>query len=145
MLDKRLNVRVYGICEEDDYYLVTDEIIGGKPMTKFVGGGLEWGEGPRDTVIREFLEECDAKVIAAEHFYTTDFFQQSAFRPTDQLISVYYKVQLENSSHIPVAREPFEGLTGSGQCFRWISSSRLKPEEFTFPIDQMVAKMLLGE
>src|SRR5206468_6399504 len=90
----RFNIRVYGVLINDqNQVLVSDEMIRGKNYTKFPGGGLEFGEGTRDCLQREFLEEMNLKVEVQEHLYTTDFFQISAFNPDHQIISIYYKVQ----------------------------------------------------
>ena len=52
------NIRVYGILVNDqDQVLVADEYIRGGYYTKFPGGGLEFGEGTRDWLKREFKEE----------------------------------------------------------------------------------------
>ena len=52
------NLRVYGILiNEQNQLLVSDEYIRGMKITKFPGGGLEFGEGTRDCLKREFLEE----------------------------------------------------------------------------------------
>src|SRR5215204_4771864 len=94
------NIRVYGILiNEKKQLLVSDEFIRGSYYTKFPGGGLEFGEGTRDCLKREFIEELNLQVDVLEHLYTTDFFQESAFRPGDQIISIYYRVKpLENIS-----------------------------------------------
>ena len=43
------NIRVYGILINDaKQVLVSDEYIRGTYITKFPGGGLEFGEGTRD-------------------------------------------------------------------------------------------------
>src|SRR5687767_15988105 len=91
---EQFNVRVYGILiNEEKQVLVADEFIRDKYYTKFPGGGLEFGEGTRDCLKREFLEELNLKVEVTDHLYTTDFFQESAFRPGDQIISIYYLVK----------------------------------------------------
>ena len=85
------NVRVYGILINDQrQVLVSDEFIRGEYYTKFPGGGLEFGEGTRDCLKREFKEEMDLEVEVGEHIYTTDYFQLSAFNPSHQIISIYY-------------------------------------------------------
>ena len=87
------NVRVYGILiNKDEQLLVSDEYIRGEYYTKFPGGGLEFGEGTRECLKREFKEEMDLAVNVGEHLYTTDFYQQSAFNPKHQIISIYYYV-----------------------------------------------------
>ena len=76
------NVRVYGILiNEAKQVLVSDEYIRGAYITKFPGGGLEFGEGTRDCLQREFMEEMNLKVAVGNHLYTTDHFQLSAFNP----------------------------------------------------------------
>ncbi|MBK6523590.1 MAG: NUDIX domain-containing protein [Sphingobacteriaceae bacterium] len=88
----RFNVRVYGILIQDSKVLVSDEYIKGNHITKFPGGGLEFGEGTIDCVKREFMEELNLPIEVESHFYTTDFFVASAFAPNNQVISIYYKV-----------------------------------------------------
>ncbi|HEX4374403.1 MAG TPA: NUDIX domain-containing protein, partial [Puia sp.] len=79
------NVRVYGILfGGNKKVLVSDEFIRGNYYTKFPGGGLEFGEGTRDCLKREFKEEMDLEVKITGHIYTTDFFQMSAFNPEQQ-------------------------------------------------------------
>src|SRR5580698_9285100 len=87
------NVRVYGLLVNDqNEVMISDEQEYGIRFTKFPGGGLEFGEGLIDGLKREFLEECNAEVEVIGHFYTTDFFVQSAFNES-QVISVYYLVR----------------------------------------------------
>lgn len=142
MSEKRFNIRVYGICEIAENFLVTDEIIDGYRMTKFVGGGVEWGEGVRDALIREFKEECEVDILETEHFYTTEQFQESAFRSGDQLISIYYRVKIDGPHAIPIVQEPFENLNNNQQCFRWVHKTMLINEHFTFPLDQEVVRKI---
>ena len=72
------NVRVYGILLNDNnQVLVSDEYIRGNFYTKFPGGGLEYGEGTRDCLKREFKEEMDLDISVDDHIYTTDFFRST--------------------------------------------------------------------
>src|SRR3954471_3109968 len=85
------NIRVYGILiGENKQVLVSDEFIRGDYFTKFPGGGLEFGEGTRDCLKREFKEETGLAITVGEHIYTTDYYQVSAFNKKDQIISIYY-------------------------------------------------------
>ena len=80
----RFNLRVYGILiNEKNEVLVSDEFIRGSYITKFPGGGLEFGEGTRDCLKREFMEEMELTVEVGEHLYTTDFFQICCFMTQD--------------------------------------------------------------
>ena len=53
-----ITVRVYGVLIDPIHgLLVSDEFIRGDFFTKLPGGGLEFGEGTRDCLVREFQEE----------------------------------------------------------------------------------------
>ena len=138
------NIRVYGLLiNEKNEVLVTDEYRFGKEMTKFPGGGMQFGEGTIECLLREFEEELNCQIEVLKHFYTTDFFQQSAFHKEHQLMSVYYFVKNVSpiSSRISTAKYDFQKTEGA-QSFRWISLSELSEDDFTFPIDKKVAGML---
>src|SRR3978361_1205804 len=103
------NVRVYGILlGENKQVLVSDEFIRGQYYTKFPGGGLEYGEGTRDCLKREFIEEMNLKVEVGEHIYTTDFFQISAFNPDHQILSIYYYVKALEAISVRLSYSPFD-------------------------------------
>lgn len=144
MNTKRYNIRVYALITWNEKILVTDEFRMNLRMTKFPGGGHEWGEGIADTVNRECEEELGQIPVSIEHFYTTDFFIASAFRETDQLISIYYKAILPHPEKIPVVENAFDfpEETDGAQVFRWIPLNEISPSHFTFPIDQKVAELL---
>ena len=141
----RFNIRVYGLLENNNNeLLLVNERIGDFAFTKFPGGGLELGEGTIDGLKREFKEELGIDVEVKGHFYTTDFFQQSGFKPTDQLISIYYRVEsLHPLSHIRL--DAFEiyndGKTEELQFF-WQPKNTLHPDLVTFPIDKHVVTLI---
>lgn len=145
MSPNRFNIRVYGILiNEHNEVLISDEHRWGMSFTKFPGGGLEWGEGLKDCLIREFLEELSINIEIGELFYCTDFFVESAFKKTDQLISIYYKVHY-NRIHELNFQEYTLPLQEEAEKFRWFSIEQLSEEVFTFPIDQLVAGKLKSE
>ena len=143
---KRFNVRVYGILiNAQNQLLVSDELIKGNRFTKFPGGGLEWGEGTRDCLAREFKEELNQPIDVLEHFYTTDYFQPSAFRETDQLISIYYHVKLIGKQRFEAKIAPFDFPPDAGlQCEvpRWVALADLNAADFKWPVDQRVVTQL---
>ena len=141
------NVRVYGLLiNQNNEILISDEHEYGIDFTKFPGGGLEYGEGLTDGLKREFVEECNTEVAVVSHFYTTDFFVKSAFNDS-QIISVYYIVKAITNLDVIIKTIPFD-FDGDGevlQSFRWVKLENLRPEDFTFPTDQHVAKLLIEQ
>jgi 8-oxo-dGTP diphosphatase len=141
---KRFNVRVYGLLIENNAILVSDEFIKGNKITKFVGGGLEYGEGLREALVREFKEEIDLEVEVTHHFYTTDFFVSSAFDPNSQVISIYYFVEAKQPLNFKTSKIEFDFTKKEGaQSLRWINLIDLKENDFTLIIDRKVAELLL--
>jgi ADP-ribose pyrophosphatase YjhB (NUDIX family) len=145
------NVRVYGILiDPEKGLLVSDEFIRGNYITKLPGGGLEIGEGTRDGLAREFMEEAGIEVHVGDHFYTTDFFQISAFNNKDQIISIYYLVDTADSSVIQTKAKAFDFLpeqvadkNGTAEHLRWIPLSTVSEDAMTLPIDKVAIKMLI--
>ena len=142
----RFTIRVYGIMEHNNHVLLVHEKIGDFSFTKFPGGGLELGEGTRQCLKREYKEEANIDIEVGEHVYTTDFFQQSAFRHTDQLVSVYYKViPLQNPENI-VTDEIQITIDGRTEWLRffWVHRQEINESMLTFPIDKLVCKNYFG-
>ncbi|NCA21948.1 MAG: NUDIX hydrolase, partial [Crocinitomicaceae bacterium] len=95
---KRFNLRVYGLIINDKQeVLLSDENRFGHFFTKFPGGGVEAGEGIIEALHREFKEELDLEIKEATPFYYNDFYQESAFRKEDQIVSFYYLVKCDLS------------------------------------------------
>lgn len=149
-----INVRVYGILMQDDQrVLVSDEFIRGSYITKFPGGGLEFGEGTRDCLRREFMEEMGLNVEIGRHIYTTDFYQRSAFNPEHQILSIYYEAIALESIAVPIRVKPFDfderqlsiyHATGETETFRLIDWDQFSADCVTLPIDKIVADMVKG-
>lgn len=146
------NIRVYGILmNEQEQVLVSDEFIRGKYYTKFPGGGLEFGEGTRECLAREFMEEMNLKVEVGDHIYTTDFYQVSAFNPGHQIISIYYFVKALEPITAPLRSFPFDfdeqqlklyAEAGETETFRFINWDEFSEGSVSLPIDKIVAKIL---
>lgn len=149
---EKFNIRVYGILlNEQKQLLVSDEFIRGKYYTKFPGGGLEFGEGTRDCLKREFIEELNLKVEVLEHLYTTDFYQESAFRPGDQIISIYYQVKPLETIAVRLSDVAFDfdaeqmsryEKNNEVETFRFIDWKNLSQETVTLPIDKVVVQLV---
>ena len=146
------NIRVYGILINDKkQVLVSDEFIRGSYYTKFPGGGLEFGEGTRDCLKREFKEEMDLQVEIGDHIYTTDFFQMSAFNPEHQIVSIYYFANAIEPIKAPLRETLFDfdeqqmkvyKETGETETFRFINWDDFSEDSVTLPIDKIVAGMI---
>ncbi len=146
------NIRVYGILiNEKQQVLVSDEFIRGAYITKFPGGGLEFGEGTRECLAREFMEEMNLKVKVTEHIYTTDFYQQSAFNAAHQIISIYYFAEALEPITAPLRSKPFDfdatqlkmyEETGETETFRFINWEDFSEETVSLPIDKIVANLI---
>jgi 8-oxo-dGTP diphosphatase len=144
MRGKHFNVRVYGILIEKGFVLVCDELIRGHEISKFPGGGLEHGEGTIDCLKREFVEETGHEIEIIEHFYTTDFYQKSAYNPQHQIISIYYLVKPKKDFVVKSTDKIFDFVnkTDYAQTFRWVDLKRISGDDFTLPIDRKVGDML---
>ena len=78
------------------------------------------------------------------HFYTTDFFIQSAFNENHQVLGLYYKAD--------VAPEWSDRFRGPGKIpsnngeeyFRWVKVESLRAEDFTFQADQAAIRQFLA-
>jgi 8-oxo-dGTP diphosphatase len=149
---QRFNIRVYGVLiNKQREVLVSDEFIRGDYYTKFPGGGLEFGEGTKDCLRREFMEEMNLQVEVGEHLYTTDYFQISAFNPTHQIISIYYMVKPLEEITVRLSTTAFDfdehqmaayNLNKEAESFRFIDWNELSEDSVTLPIDKIVVSMI---
>lgn len=144
------NIRVYGLLlDSQNRLLVSDEYIRGEFFTKLPGGGLEFGEGTRDCLAREFMEETGIAVTVGSHLYTTDFFQISAFNKKDQIISIYYMVSSTESDKIKTSEKNFDfspeqiaDKNGTFESFRWVNFEELNEDSMSLPIDKVAIQIL---
>ena len=146
------SIRVYGILvNEKKQVLVSDEFIRGMYVTKYPGGGLELGEGTRDCLKREFMEEMNLQVEIGDHIYTTDFYQVSAFNKDHQILSIYYFVKALEEIKVPLRETPFDfdeqqlriyNEIGQTETFRFIDWDDFSEATVTLPIDKIVATLL---
>ncbi|WP_209390986.1 NUDIX domain-containing protein [Chryseobacterium sp. RR2-3-20] len=124
------NIRVYACVVKDKKVLTLFEEYAGEPLMKFPGGGLEFGEGLKECLKREFAEELNVDVEIGEHFYTQEDFLVSRFRDNEQLLTIYYLVNIVNE-------EDFIILDPCIEKAEWLSIDQ--PENpFSLPIDRIV-------
>jgi len=143
---ENFTIRVYGILvDSNKRVLLSDEFIRGDYFTKFPGGGMEFGEGTRDCLKREFMEETGLDVTIGEHIYTTDYFQISAFNKKDQIVSIYYYAHANEPYSLTVKNTPFDfkpeqvaDPKGQSEVLRWIDWNDFIPEAVSLPIDKIV-------
>lgn len=145
-------IRVYGVLiNEVNEVLVSDEYIKGDFYTKFPGGGLELGEGTRDCLEREFMEEMNLKVAVGEHIYTTDIYQQSAFNNAYQIVAIYYLVKALEPITVPLRDKPFNfdeaqlatyNVTKQIETFRFVNWDNFSADTVTLPLDKIVVEMV---
>lgn len=133
MIDK-INIRVYAIyVNENQELMALDEGYAGKKLVKLPGGGLEFGEGTLECLHREFAEELNLKIEVLEHFYTQEEFLASMFRENEQLLTIYYTVNILNFDELRILDESIEKV-------KWISLQEENP--LPLPIDKIVFEKL---
>jgi ADP-ribose pyrophosphatase YjhB (NUDIX family) len=132
-MEHKFNIRVYGICIQNGHLLMNEELILGRTVYKLPGGGLDWGEGTLDCLKREWKEELNMDIEVKDHFYTTDFFQKSAFDQT-QVISIYYFVE----GKVP---EPIINHVANERTY-WVPLHLINEDTFTLAIDKVVGGLL---
>ncbi|MDK7674838.1 NUDIX domain-containing protein [Weeksella virosa] len=133
---KPFNVRVYALLVHDAKVLVMHEPFLGKLIYKFPGGGLEFGEGTRDCLVRELKEELNLEIEVEEHLYTQDFFMQNVFDPEEQIILIYYKASIsdKNLTQLKVLERNINQLL-------WMRIDELYVEDFTLVADKKVIEI----
>lgn len=130
------NIRIYGLLIEQNRLLITKEPFVDELIYKFPGGGLEFGEGLHDCLIREFKEELNLDIEVVQHIFTQDDFIQSAVNPDDQVLMIYYQVKAKNF-------EEFKVKTSDINEVIWKDLDELKVEDLTMPTEQKAVQELL--
>lgn len=133
----KINIRVYGLyLNPNKELLALHEYYAGEQLIKLPGGGLELGEGLIDCLHREFMEELNLKIEIKNHFYTQEDFIVSKFRENEQLLTIYYLIDIPNIEELKI-------MDKSIQEIKWISLQEENP--LPLPIDQLVFQKLKNE
>lgn len=130
------NIRIYGLLIEQNRLLITKEPFVDELIYKFPGGGLEFGEGLHDCLIREFKEELNLDIEVVQHIFTQENFIQSAINPDEQVLMIYYQVKAKNF-------EDFKVKTSDINEVIWKDLDELKVEDLTMPTEQKAVQELL--
>ena len=133
MIDK-INVRVYAAVVKENKVLALFEEYAGDHLMKLPGGGLEFGEGILDCLHREFEEELNVKVRIIEHLYTQEEFLVSRFKENEQLLSIYYQVEIIDENEFLILDPCIEKT-------EWIDINQPN-NPFQLPIDRIVFEKL---
>ena len=149
---QRFNVRVYFFLLEglegtagvspEDRVLVSDEWIGGRRCTKWPGGGLEFGEGPRDCAQREAIEELGQPIALGPLVHATGGCVRSQWKPQEQVLCYYYLARLQGPASFRMATEPFDFEDGAVQSFRWEKAGNFNPDTLSFATDREAWQVL---
>ena len=131
------NVRIYGLLVHENRLLIIREPFAGMIIDKFPGGGLEYGEGTRDCLKREFKEELNLEIEVHEHIYTQDFFLASRFDENEQILMIYYKVTAKDIAQLEI-------LDSDIQALIWKDLNEVTTKDLSLPTDKLVLEMVVG-
>lgn len=150
LISPGVSIRIYGVLvNEQQQILVSDEYYYGKLITKFPGGGIEFGETTVECLVREWQEELGLRINVDSHIYTSDVFQTFPFRNDVQVVSVYYFVRHPMPQEINAVNAPFDFSSINDadhkMAVRWINKAIFSPECMTFPADKAVAAIVMNK
>lgn len=133
MVDK-INIRVYAAAIKNGKVLALLEEYAGDHLMKLPGGGLEFGEGILDCLHREFEEELNCKIRILGHLYTQEEFLVSRFRANEQLLTIYYMVEIIDNDEFLIMDPCIEKI-------EWIPIDNYE-NPFPLPIDKIAFEKL---
>jgi 8-oxo-dGTP diphosphatase len=87
----KVRVRACGICiNEDKILLINHKGVGEKgSLWAPPGGGVEYGESPDETLVREYKEETGLRIAVKEFLFVNELFV-----PPLQAIELFFKVEV---------------------------------------------------
>ena len=139
----KFNVRVYGIWLKGDKILISNENIDGFKMLKLPGGGLEYGEGPVECVIREFQEELAVCIEVNRLLHTTETFISSAFKRHEQVIAIHYLVTSNDAIASMEITQPTRLGGTNYHIFEWCTLNAELLTKLTFEMDRQALIRLM--
>jgi ADP-ribose pyrophosphatase YjhB (NUDIX family) len=139
----KFNIRVYGIWLKENKILVSNEKIVDFAMLKLPGGGLEFGEGTIECLVREFKEELNVEVSVKNLVHTTDSFIQSVFRKDEQVLAIHYLVESNEDIVSYATTQPTSRGGFNTHNFEWRILDENLVNEMTFEMDKQALCLLL--
>ena len=139
-----LKVRVYGIIESQGKVLLSYERYNDFAFTKFPGGGLEFGETPIECLKRELQEELSISVAKFELLHVSEIYVQNRFNPKQQVIGIYYRVEISEKDLLIIHRELSElKMQGNLELIKriWCHKNDLS-QKLTFEMDLDAVKSI---
>lgn len=132
----KFNIRVYGLWIKNQKVLISHENIDGFKMTKFPGGGLEFGEGVVDCLRREFREELGVELVKLSLLHVSNRFIKSSFKNNEQVVAVHYLVKSNQEiSNYNIVHPTGVGKLNSIQ-FVWSDINKELHDSLTFEMDK---------
>ena len=132
----KFNIRVYGLWIKNQKVLISHENIDGFKMTKFPGGGLEFGEGVVDCLKREFREELGVELVELSLLHVSNRFIKSSFKNNEQVVAVHYLVKSNQEiSNYNIVHPTGVGKLNSIQ-FVWSDINKELHDSLTFEMDK---------
>ena len=102
MFQGKVRVRVCGLLiSEDKVLLLNHSGIGQKgALWSPPGGGIEFGEGAKETLIREFMEETNLEITVGEYLFLNEHIDEK-----HHAIELFFRVTYR-SGHLSLGTDP---------------------------------------
>lgn len=127
------NIRVYAICLLNGKLLVLNEPFMGHMVVKLPGGGLEYGEGPADCLVREFREELGLEIAVGDSFYIQETFVPSLAKDNKQIVMLYFLATIRDPDSMEIRDKVI-------QKAEWLPVTEACP--LTLPVDRQMYEKL---
>ena len=140
---KRYTHRIYGFLQRPSgEVLVALERFKDRPLIKFPGGGLEWGESHAECLIREFQEELSLDIRVGDCVFFNDLPVVSAFDSDVYVQAFFYRVEAVDLAALEALEvvETWEVPAENGEQFKWVKPEDLDPTRFTYAIEQAASQ-----
>ena len=132
----KTRVSAYGLAMTDTHILLTqlaDRCYRPRHWT-FPGGGMNHGELPEDTLVREFFEETGLKASALDLFHVHAFSEDE--RGLYMGVQIIYKVHAEGEPQV-------QEVGGTTAACEWVALDELSARKRVPVLDVVLKKLKL--